>query len=294
MDLGRIGPVLLLIVSALGGCARTASHARRFDIAPTTGLVALDVRNFRGSVEVRVDPRAGAATVMASAAASAALGDEQARALEEIWMDAVLREEGARATLEIRTGSPRENTGDHWVDVEVRLPRCDGVAIENTGGVVLVVGARGGTTITNRLGPVEVRTNQPMTEPVTITTTDADIYYQVPAGSSGAFDLESLDGPVWYRDRVQSTDRAYSSPGRYEGRLHGGTSPVVMRTNRGAINVWVDEDPVALTRVFKRELPEAQDLLYLQGSRTHTRNLPEDHPGVMRKPAAGPAYHDSY
>lgn len=282
------------VAAALGGCASTQPSEYTFDIAATTGMLALDIENFRGSVEVRADPRVEQATVSATSSASMERREDENAAIADTWIEADLTEESARAVLRVRTGSSRENTGDHWVDLVVRVPRCGGVRIDNRDGFVEVVGTSGGTTITNRLASVEFRTNEPMTDPVSITTTDGDIWYQVPMGSSGSFDLHTLQGNVWYRDRVQGSDKVYSAPGVYHARLNEGTNSIEMRTNQGNINVWVDEEPTELTRLFKRDPPNPQDFWFLQGSRKHTRNLPEDHPDVTRKQVTVNPYHDSY
>lgn len=286
--------VMIGVAAMAVGCAESQSREYSFDIAPTTGMLAVDIENFRGSIEVRADHRVQRATVSATTSASHSLGKEAESALADTWVEANLEELGARAVLKVRTGTHREDTGDQWVNISIRVPRCGGVRIENRGGTVEVVGASGGTTISNRLGAVEFRTNEPMLDPVTITTTDGDLYYQVPTGSTGAFDLRTLDGHVWYRDRVQGSDKAYVSPGIYQARLNAGTNTVEMRTNRGDINVWVDEDPVALARIFKRQMHDPQDDWFLQGSRRHTRNLPEDHAEVGRKQTTVNPYHDGY
>lgn len=286
---GILGAAAMLV-----GCAETKPHEYSFDIAPTTGMLAVDIENFRGSVEVRADHRVQTAMVSATTSASCSLGKEAESALADTWIEANLEETGARAVLKVRTGTHRPDTSDQWVDLLICVPRCGGLRIENREGTVEVVGTSGGTSITNRLGAVEFRTNEPMLDPVTITTTDGDLYYQVPTGSTGAFDLRTLDGGVWYRDRVQGSDKAYAAPGIYQARLNDGTNAVDMRTNRGDINVWVDEDPVALSRLFKRQLPNPQDFWFLQGSRRHTRNLPEDHAEVGREQTTVNPYHDSY
>lgn len=279
---GARASAMLVLGMLAAGCTISRTEEHRFDIAPTTGLLAVDVENFRGKVELRADQRAEQAVVRATVHASRGMGDQAQAALDETHVSADLEEEGARAVLRVRTASPRENTGDHWVNLVLRVPRCQGVRIDNRGGLVMVVGASGGTAITNRLGAVEYRTDQPMTDPVTITTTDGDVYYQIPAESSGQFDLQTLDGKVWYRDRVQGTDRAYVVPGGHQSRLNEGTNPIALRTNRGNINIWVDKDPVAITRIVKTTPPDPQDLWFLQGSRRYTRNLPDDHPELMR------------
>lgn len=290
MAIGGLMSVLMLGA----GCAKTRPHEYAFAIAPTTGAVAVDVENFRGSVEVRTDPRLSQAEVHATSNADFETKAESEAALGETWVDATLEELGARGVLRVRTGTKSEQSENLWIDLSIRLPRCGGVRIDNRGGNVEVVGASGGTQITNRQGAVEFRTNEPMLDPVTITTTDGYLYYQVPTNSTGLFDLQTLDGKAWYRDRVNGTDRAYSAPGTYQARLNEGTNTIELRTNRGDINVWVDEDPVALTRLFKRELPDPQDFFFLQGSRRHTRNLPEDHPELTRVQETVNPYHDGY
>lgn len=289
-----LGLALCAASAWLGGCSVSRPRDYTLDIAATTGMLAVDIENFRGSVEVRTDHRVQQAVVSAKASAHVSMGDQSVAAIDEIWIDADLVEEGARGVLTIRTGSPRENMGDHWVSLYVSVPRCEGLRVVNTGGVVEVVGTSGGTTITNHLGSVEFRTAKPMTDPVAITTTDGEIYYQVPAGSTGRFDMATLEGRVWYRDRVQGTDNSYAAPGLHTARLNGGSNPVALRTNRGNINVWVDEEPTELTRIIKHDAPDIQDYWFLQGSRRHTRNLSEDHPEVARTQATENPYHDGY
>ncbi|MBL8747218.1 MAG: hypothetical protein JNK58_12795 [Phycisphaerae bacterium] len=290
MMIGVVAGVLMM----LGGCAESKTHEYAFDVSPTVGMLAVDIENFRGIVQVRADHRVQRATVTASGSASDESSKKAKAALDETWVDATLEEDGARGVLKVRTGTRAENPEAQWMNVTVLVPRCGGVRIDNREGYVEVVGTSGGTMITNRLGAVEFRTDKPMIDPVTITTTDGDVYYQVPAGSTGAFDLQSLDGAVTYRDRVQGSDRAYVAPGSYQARLNGGENAIQMRTNRGNVNVWVDKDPVALTRLFKRDLPDPQDMWFLQGSRRHTRNLPDDHVEVTRQQQTSNPYHDRY
>lgn len=280
MKLGTCLTTTLALLAA-AGCGSSRTHEFTFDIAPTTGMLAVDVDNFHGSVEIRAQTAGDTATVVGVARASDRLGDQRQLAVDATTIDATLIEDGANAVLNVRTGTPRENLGDHWVDLHIRVPRCQGVRVQNRGGNVIVVGTAGGTEITNRQGVVEFRTNQPVTDPVTLTTTDGNVYYQVPVGSTGAFDLETLDGKVWYRDRVSATDRTYSSDRTHQSRLAGGENPIVARTNRGTINVWVDENPQDIGRLIKRTLPDLQDHVFQKGSQRFRRNLPEDHPEVQ-------------
>lgn len=291
--MARMRGLIVVLAALMGGCGASRSHEYAFDIAPTTGMLAVDVENFRGSVEVRADDRLDEARVEATSHAGLLTGDQAEAMVAGMDVHAELVEEGARAVLRVRSESDREDAGDHWVNIRVRVPRCEGVRIENRGGTVLVVGTGGGTMITNREGAIEFRTDQAMLDPVTLTTTDGNVYYQVPIGSKGRFDLETLSGSVWYRDSVAGTDETYSAPRLYQARLNEGENPVLARTSRGDISVWVNEDPVGLTRVYKKSLPDPRDQLYLQGSRRYTRNLPDDHAEVRDAPM-GRGYDTGY
>lgn len=278
---GRSGMWTLGILAMLPGCGESRHAQYTFDLAPTTGMLAVDVTNFRGGVEIRADERVDRAEVYATPSIGAALKQSDDGAIESIAVDAALVETGAQAVLKVRTLSDRTDVADHQVDLVIRVPRCEGVRVENSGGLVEVVGTSGGVHIVNHLGPVEFRTNRPMVDPVTITTTDGTIYFQTPVGSAGRIDAHTLEGVVNYRDRVQSTTEAYAAPGVYAATLNEGAEAFVFRTNKGNINLWVDEDPESLTRIRKRDMTDPQDLWFLQGSRRHTRNLPEDHPEVQ-------------
>lgn len=281
---------LMLAAFVLGGCGSSREHTYTLDVAPTTGLLAIDVENFAGTVEVRAGgpasqgrSRPDRASIIVDAEVDASVDDQATRQeiLDGMAVNADLIEDGARAVLRVRSTSSHAGANDHRSHLTIIVPRADGVRIRNAGGSVVVVGTGGATEIENRFGAIEIRTDKEMTQPVTLTNVDGNIYYQVPATSSGAFDLETLDGVVRYRDRVGSSDHVYST-GRtlHQARLNGGQSPVIARTNKGDVMVWVDKDPVALTRIIKRSFPDPMDMMFLQGSRRHTRNLPEDHPEV--------------
>jgi hypothetical protein len=86
---------------------------------------------------------------------------------------------------------------------------------------------------------IVVRTGQTMTEPVTLTTTKGDIYYQIPPPSTGVLDLLTLDGPAELRaegGRLTDVRPTYSW---WQGVLNGGTNPVVLRSGNGMVRVTV-------------------------------------------------------
>ena len=281
MMAGLMAGAALMSAMVAGGCQASRSDSYTLDVAATTGLIAVDIENFRGTVEVRSGAKGDRITVSSDAEVNPLHAEEdRARILAGISVDATLEEDGARAVLRVRSTSASVGSEDHRVHLVVRAPRVDGVRVVNAGGDVVVVGAGGATEITNRFGAIELRTDKAMNDPVTLLNVEGNIYYQVPKTSTGAFDLETLEGVVRYRDRVASTDRVYAAPRIHQARLNEGTNPVLARTNKGDVMVWVDKDPVALTRIIKKSFPDPRDLLFQQGSRRYTRNLPEDHPEV--------------
>ncbi len=291
-----VGPARIALIGILAtlisGCTATDRREAVLDIGPTTGALALDVSNFAGGVEVRADPRFTEATVVATIRVRNSPGAiDRAAALDRVTFEARIEDQGPRAVLRVKTACDRDDITGHRADLFITLPRADGVRIETRDGLVMVVNSSGGTEISNRRGAVEVRTSHPMNDPVTITTVDGTIYYQVPSASSGVFDLETLNGDVTYIDRLGETHHSTGDARRFTGRLNDGTNPVVARTNRGDIRVWIDKDPVALTRVFKEPIPDPRLMMYLQGSRRFTRNLPEDHPEITTPVRTHPIYH---
>lgn len=271
---------LALTLCLLAGCSTGKSHTASLEVPANASLVALDVTNVRGSVEVRVNPRVKQAVIESNAAVGARDFKSPAKdrdIIDALAVSADFTSADDRAVLKVVSTSQRPEADDQRVDLKITLPRCDGVSIDNRGGLVMVVGASGAHTITNRLGPVEVRTNTPIVDPVTLTTTDGNIYYQVPPGSSGSFDLATLSGECAFQNKVTDVQKdSYYTRQTLSTVLNDGTNPIVARTNAGDISVWVIENPVGLTRMYKKTIPDFRDLLFLDGSQRYTRNLPDD------------------
>lgn len=267
---------------ALVGCGATQERLSIVEVPITSPQVALSVENFRGNVEVRVDPRLDAARIESKINADELFDEaKQAEVHSAVDVSATQIEQNGRAIVVVKTTTLRPGADDHLVNLRITMPRCDGLDISNRGGVVLAVDTAGSTRIVNREGPIEFRTSKPISEPVTLTTVDANIYYQVSPESQAAFDLETLSGRVEVQDRTSNSEKVYSTESIYRSQLNKGTNPVVLRTNRGDIGVWIIDDPVALTRVWKDSIPNPLDFLNLQGSQRFLRNLPEDHPEVQ-------------
>lgn len=275
--------VLFAGLLTLGGCGTARSESFVLDASPTTGLLAVDIENFRGTVEVRAEARAESISVEHWVETTHAFDEElRAEAGEAVAVTADLEEEGTRAVLRVRSATLRQEADDHRVRLRVVAPTIDGVRIVNSGGDVVVVNTAGGVFVTNREGAIEVRTSRPIIDPVTLTTVNGNVYYQVPPESAAVFDLETLSGRVSYKDNDGLTDYSKAGGGRMAARLNSGQSPVVVRTNEGNIIVRVDENAVEFTRMFRRTMPDIRDSMFTNSTRRFTRNLPDDHPEVQQ------------
>jgi len=184
----------------------------------------------------------------------------------------------------VGTTLAQENRGG----MEITTPRADGVRIMNRGGNVVVVGSSGATHIENRDGAIELRTESPMVEDVVLLAVDGNIYYQVPLGSTGRYDLETLEGESVFRDNSGKADQTYATRESVATTLGDAENIVVARTNRGDVRVWVMEDPEALTRMFKVTVPDVRDYIFTDGTQRFRRNLPDDEPRARRDTRSDP------
>lgn len=276
----------------LAGCGTTYRETYKLDHPRLARGLAVDVENFRGGVELRVDPNVEEILIDRAVHVSGSIDKTQRPAIAEgVDVIANVDEAGGFAVLRVRTLTARPDSEDHHVNLKITVPRCDGVRIENAYGLVEAVDVGGAIEIHNRKGAIEVRTGKPINSPVTLTTVDAHIYYQVPGGSSGRFDLQTLEGVVRFVDRKGESDEVYGSTMKeYSGSLNGGGPPIIARTNKGDVRVWIMDDPVALTRMIHKAPRDPREYLFLKGSRRYTRNLPEDHPEVQAGTRSDPWY----
>jgi hypothetical protein len=274
---GRLGAWAAAAAAAVAGAGCTTAEKRQYtlEVPAPTRLLAVDVENFRGRVEVRADRGGDAVRLAARVRAGSSDQSERKAAAEAVEVDAEIEEVEGRGTLRVRTWTTDPGAG-HAVDLLIQVPRCDGLRVVNDGGDVEVVGTGGAAWIENRFGAIELRTARELSEDVTLLAVDGNIFLQVPPGSRGRFDLETLAGESVVRDRVGGTDGTYSTGPTLATTVGGGQNTILARTNRGDIRVWLMEDPEALTRLIKTTAPNTGDLLFLKGSRRSTRNLPDD------------------
>jgi hypothetical protein len=238
-----------ILIALIAGCTGTP-EGREVMLTDSTGAVLLapplvEVENQSGTVTVIVDseerrPRVTAdiypdARMTKSMRESAAAGSA---------FSAEVADGDGGPVLRVRGGPPQEMEGRAEVDLTVRLASCRGVTVRNSGGAVRLVNVAGPVTVENGVGGGEgglviVRTGEPVTEPMTLTTTEGDVFLQVPPASAGRVDLLSLDGEAAFRaqgGRLTDVSPTFSS---YRAVLNGGENPIVLRSGRGMVRITV-------------------------------------------------------
>lgn len=240
----------------LTGCAgRTALVEQEFDVGPAGAFgqgPAVDVQNAHGKVEVRVDPLADRARVEVSARTSTRLTAEEERSLlDALRVEQTLAQDGGPDTLVVRTDAIGRAEGEVSFDVRVTLPRASGLRVVNRGGDVRVTGVGGAVQVENRDGAVELRTDEPMTSPVALTTTGGSVYYQAPVTSRQRIDMATERGKASLQarhPRVRVTDYSWDGV-RILATINGGDAPALLRSDTGRIRAWFIEDPQGLVRI---------------------------------------------
>jgi len=222
----------------------------------TRGPLAVDVESFAGDVVVRADRKIDRTTVEVRRVSTHGLGrlKESADELSEPNWTATLRpRDGGGETLFIRATTPNPEPHFQRLEVTVYTPSLDSVRVRTTNGDVTIIENQGPVDVETTRGDVRMMTPWPMTQPMTIVTSEGSIDYRVRGESKGTFDCESHGGQV--RQRAEYGSWIALDPSndhdRFLAVLNGGRNPVVLRTSDEDIRVSIVPDPTAVgMRIF--------------------------------------------
>jgi hypothetical protein len=217
----------------------------------TQGAVAIDIDNFAGDVVVRADRDVKRTFVEVRRVSTHGMGrwDESREALDDAQWTATLEPRaGGGETLIIRTDTPNPEEHFHHMEILVVTPSLDTVKVRTTNGDVTILENQGAVDVETTRGNVRMMTPWPMTNPMTIITSEGSIDYRVRGESKGIFDCESHGGEV--RQRCEYGHWLALDPqndhDRFFAVLNGGSNPVVLRTSDENIRVAVVPNPTAV------------------------------------------------
>jgi len=234
---------LLATAMLAPGCARALRReAAIAGATDATGPLAVDVSNFRGSVRLVVDDRLEQASVTTNLRPGPAPEGEKIEPVDLQWATAeIVDQEGGRV-LRVVTEQPPEWPGQEaYINLVVRVPRCEGVRIHNSDGRIAVFGGGGTIEIVNGVGglpgdDIFVKTSELVHGPVTLRTSTGQVTLKMGAGSRGVLDLATDDGEIMVRSRG-SLEEVHVSHDEWRGVLNGGAEPIVVRTGEGDVIV---------------------------------------------------------
>lgn len=248
----RLGAMCLVGLAFLGGCNRPVRESVQIGGASLSAgsAPAVEVVNPNGSVRVEVDGRLAEPMVFARIrpAPGSQLDPELAATFVSVSAEAA--DEGGREVLRVRAEDAPDAPESPRVQLVVRLPDTSGVTVRNARGPVELIGVSGPLDVESGYkgqagGRVEVRAGEPMRVPVRLVTSDGPIFYQVPFGSTGVFDIRSEEGPARFLAHSGTVENVRIEGSRWTGVLNRGENPVELRSGRGLVRAHVIADPVS-------------------------------------------------
>lgn len=212
-------------------------------------FTAVDIENLNGSVSVRVSDRVDKASVYARARWFGGYNqDEWEEVRNEDWVVAEHVIENGNSILRVLSQATPDVTPPVRTEIQVILPRCDGVFIRNAGGDVTVIGAGGAHTIESgfdygRGGHIEVRTSRDINDPINLRTSDGYIDLVLGPNSAGTLDIQTDSGLVSFGSKFGKTTNVRVEPLRWTGVWNDSSNPITLRTLNGNARVRVVDRP---------------------------------------------------
>lgn len=241
---------LVWTLACAGGCGWRAKKVDVTMTGPELGRDSrpmVDVSNWNGSVEVIVSSRFKRADVRAKVRRASGADVGRRELARESAVTAQSTTEGGRPVLRVRSTTSIPDPTQGRAELLIRLPACAGAVVRNSGGLVELRGVGGPITVENGVnngpgGRVEIRTSEPLTDPVTVTTSEGTIYFQVGPNSAGRFDLLAEGGEAALDAQRGVIKFESYAKDRFVATLNGGENPVTLRSGRGVVYARVIDD----------------------------------------------------
>ncbi|GJM19142.1 MAG: hypothetical protein DHS20C14_13550 [Phycisphaeraceae bacterium] len=180
-------------------------------------------------------------------------------AREENWPDDALRgpwfvaehDHGSQTgVLRVRATDRTLPDGSRpLLDVHIYTPACDGVVIENTHGDVELVGVRGTVSVVSD-GGIELRTDEPLTQDLSLRTSGSGVLVVAAPTSSGTFLITAPEGRATFTSKFGTAERVTSEQGRWIGVWNGGANTVTLQAAHGHARYMVKDRPELYTPSF--------------------------------------------
>lgn len=247
-----IAMIVLAGLTQLGGCSypyrvlhgvMDSDNAMHFEM---TGPISVNVDSFNGDVIITTDEHAKDVTLRVEREATHGFlrGGDAASAIKGIEYEAKMVPGELGPELQVRTWTTTPEPHLQRAHIFITTPALQDVNVTTHIGSVRAVNMAGSVDITTHEGDVVVMTNEAMTQPVTIVTSDGTIDYRVRGESSGRFDCETVRGTVKHRLMYGRIHMQPSDNNSLHMTLNDGENPVQLRTVDGDIRIAIVHNPV--------------------------------------------------
>ena len=215
----------------------------------TQGAIDIEIDSIGGNIQVIGNPNVEVTTVevIREARHGYLRGSEPFEALGLAdWSSELTAGPGPLETLLVRTAYDGPEAWYMRTHIRIETPDLSGVKVRTPRGSVEVINNTGAVDVQTEQGSILVATTHPQRGDNVLIGNEGDIDYRVPRGSTGAFDVEVIEGDIktrvtegqWrYLDRANSSDVVNAT-------LNSGSNPVVIRTTEGDVRISVVKNPL--------------------------------------------------
>lgn len=237
----------------LGGCAvqEVRQVAIEGPVAAPSSPLALEIDSQGGDIHIIVDERLTEPTVKARVHAGwHRLREGQVEMIRSAQATAQVVNGDQGRVLQVTTQAPLDTEEDLDIDLTIHMPRCDGLTLRNTHGFIEIVNVGCAIQIDHGVGggnggDLEIRTEQDITEPISITNTDGNVFFWTGPNTTGLLDLRSMDGRATAQVRSGSVSDVTPNDSHWTGRLNDGENEFTIRTGQGRIRLIVTDKPAS-------------------------------------------------
>lgn len=202
---------------------------------PVVGPLAADIQNVRGAVELIVEGWLDHPVVEV-------LSIESRRPVDASEHVATSITRGEFGSILRVVSSDTARQAAPAMMLRVRMPVCDGVRVRTAGGGVLALGVGGSIDIKvvqadHASGSITVRTRQPISQPVSITTDSGDVSVTLGSASNLRVVARTAEGSAKLQANVARTSMNSQDLVHFDVDINDASAPGEVRTGRGDVRV---------------------------------------------------------
>lgn len=238
-------PLLLGVLSAIAAAAGCSTRAKP-DLQPLEldGPVSVHVEAFAGDVTIRATDGPSYIVLDGEALHANNRSTDAVTALETVQWTTELDNDERGPRLVVRVNSTSGESHLLRGHVTVHVPIIDGVYVRTKRGDVSIEDMTGPVDIRTTDGGIELLSDQPLRDAISMFTNDGDVNVRVAPGTAGTFDLHADHGTSHVSVKSgKLVVRGHSSEEIFNGILNDGTNPITIRTTDGSIRFVVKPNP---------------------------------------------------